>query len=312
MNLLIITTGGTIGSAFDGSSIDVCGACPPADQYRIAHPDDNIDIISPLNLLSEELAPEDMAAIARELYSVDKTAYDGVILTCGSDTLAYIAALCGLIGAELQMPIMVAACNMVLSDPRSNGFVNFDCAAHLIRAGVRGVLVPYRNANGVMTVHEATAVRQADGSDDFYSLFDDPYAVYDGELRPLRPYRGQTIPRGVFSAACPPDFSGRVTAVHPYPGMDYRAIPIAGAVLHMLYHSGTLDARHFGELVSRAGDAPIYLCPLRTGRRLYRTTADALHLGARGLYDISPECAYIKLMLALCQDKMSVTAFMEG
>lgn len=312
MKLLILTTGGTIGSTFDGTAVDVAGACPAAEQYKTAHPDDGIEGRRVTDILSEEIALSDFERLAQAIYAVDTKVYGGVILTCGSDTLAYIAAFVGLLCADFDIPVMIVAANRVLSDPASNGYVNFDCAAELIRAGVRGVLVPYRNTDGVLYVHEATALRQADYGDDFLSLYGDAYAVFDGALRERRAYRPERIPAGVFSPNNPPGFTKKVLLIHPYPGMDYAAIHTEGydAVLHAVYHSGTLDAKSYCAW-AKSLQNPAYLCSLRSGQKPYRTTLSALGTGMRALYDTSPECAYMKLLLAVNQQTMSVDAFME-
>jgi L-asparaginase/Glu-tRNA(Gln) amidotransferase subunit D len=55
----------------------------------------------------------------------------------------------------------------------------------------------------------------------------------------------------------------------------------------------------------------MFLASLRSDRKIYQSTSDILEAGAIPLYDISPECAYIKLLLACAQDELSITEFME-
>ena len=54
-----------------------------------------------------------------------KNAYDGVIITHGTDTLQYTAAFTGYIMAGAQIPIVLVSANYVLEDVRSNGVDNF-------------------------------------------------------------------------------------------------------------------------------------------------------------------------------------------
>lgn len=309
--LLIITTGGTIGSSFDGTSINVHtdSTCPVCDRFTAEHHDVRFDIRNPLNILSEQITCDDFNTLSSALYRGNLYAYDGVILTVGSDNLAYIGSFIGLLFGSCGVPICLVASDKVLSDPTANGYDNFCCAVELIRQGVKGAYVPYRNSDGRMLVHSATDIRQADLSDDFYSFSgrDD-----DGAFDQLRELKKQTI-AGVFSAQKPPVITDSVLLIHPYPLQDYSAFITKGkkAILHTLYHSGTLDNDAAAHLLKDNGDMPFYLAALRSGRPIYASTADMIHAGAIPLYDIAPACAYMKLLLACAQDQMSIREFME-
>ena len=314
MKILIITTGGTIGSAFDGGSIDVipAGGCAAAQRYAAEHRKAKFDIISPLNILSESVSADELSTLARVLLTADTSAYDGVIITSGSDNLAHIAAFAALLTGAWELPVFIVAADRVLSDPLSNGYANFSCAVELIGQGSRGVFVPYRNSDGVIYVHDASDICQADCSDDFFS-FNGAHAVYEGgSLIERRPYIGHTAP-AVFDKAHLPKISGRVLALQPYPMMDYERISADGydAVLHRLYHSGTLDNIRAEAFLRTLGDVPLYLASLRSGKPVYASTAAMIEAGAIPLFDISPACAYAALLLACAQDRMGIREFME-
>ena len=313
MNILIIATGGTIGSSFDGESINVRadGRSEVIDRYLSARPDVQFDIRQPLNILSERVTCEDFNTLAKSLYEADFSRYDGVILTLGSDSLAYIASFVGLLFGERDIPIMLVAANKILSAPDSNGYENFCCAVDLIEQKATGVYVPYRNSDGVMYVHSATDIRQADLSEDFFSLHG-AYATYDGKLNPLRNPIAHTVPK-VFSSEKPPRISDDVLLLHPYPLQDYSAISARGkkAVLHTLYHSATLDSASALVFLDSLGGVPFYIATLREGQKPYATTKEIVEAGAIPLCDIAPECAYMKLLLACAQDQMSIKSFME-
>lgn len=313
MKILVIATGGTIGSAFDGKTINIQSEdkCPVADKYAAEHTDTCFDIIDPVNILSEHLSAKDLNTLARAVYTCDMSAYNGVIFTSGSDNLGYIAAFVSLIMCDAAMPVCIVAANMLMSDERSNGYLNFCTAVELIRSGVNGVTVPYRNDDGVIYVHSASDIRQADMSEDFYS-FNGFYGVYDGSFRELRPYIGHKVP-AIFGADRLPEIRDNVMLIHPYPMLDYRRLNTDGvrAVTHTLYHSATLDSASAEPFLKSLGNVPMFLASLRSDRKIYQSTADILKAGAIPLYDISPECAYIKLLLACAQDELSITEFME-
>lgn len=312
MNVIVFSTGGTIGSAFDGAAVDVCagGGCAVADRYAATHPDVRFEVRNPLNILSEQITAADFNQLVKVVYEAEITRFDGAILTVGSDNLAYIASLIGLLFGDSGVPVVLVASDKVLTDPAANGYDNFCCAVDLIAQGLTGAWVPYGNSDGVMAIHAATDLRQADLSDDFTS-FHGACALWDGALQPLREPTIQTIPK-VFDAQRPPVISDNVLLIHPYPMQDYAALDTTHkkAALHTLYHSGTLDAR-VRVLTDTPAKPPLYLASLRRGRSLYASTAEVIRAGAIPLYDISPECAYMKLLLACAQDRMSVKEFME-
>lgn len=313
MNILLFTTGGTIGSAFDGRSIDVSreGQCAVAEQYQAAHPDVQFDIRSPLSILSERITAEDFNCLAKALFREDFQRYDGVILTVGSDNLAYLSGFVGLLFGGAGVPVCIVASDKVLSDLSANGAANFACAVALIRQGRTGAFVPYRNSDGMMFVHSAADLRQADESDDFFS-FHGAYGVWEeGVLQVNRPYVSQHFPP-VFDREHLPQIRDNVLLLHPYPMQDYGRIEPAGAraVLHTLYHSATLDSCRFIPWMEHHPGLPVFLASFRSGRKQYRTAVDAIEAGAIPLYDIAPECAYMKLLLACAQEEISVRKLM--
>jgi len=313
MKILVITTGGTIGSVYDGASIDVDAAqsCAAANMYKNEYPDARFEILSPLNLLSERLCADDLNTLARVILTTDTEPYDGVIFTVGSDNLGYLAAFIGLLTCRWEKPSAVVASDKVLSDPHTNGYANFCAAVALIRRGEPGCFVPYRNPDGVMVIHAATDLRQADLSDSFYS-FSDAYAVMENNIIiPKKNYIRQTIP-DVFDGEHLPRIADNVALIHPCPLFDYDSLNLCGkrAVLHTLYHSATLDSKGAISLMRRLGDTPMYLASFRSGRNRYQTAVEAIEAGAIPLTDISPECAYMKLLLAAAWDRMSLRDFM--
>lgn len=314
MNILVVTTGGTIGSSFDETAVNVTadGVSPVIEKVKSERSGVSFQVMSPLNILSETVSQKDLETLSECLYAVDFSAFDGVILTCGSDTLAYLASFLGLLFGGVKKPFALVAANKILDDPGSNGFENFSAAVGIIESGFEGVFVPYRNTDGVMYVHSATELRQADFEDDF-SSFGGAFARYDGGLHLLREYTAQTIPQGVFDRKHPPVLKNRAAVLNPYPMLSYDGIDASRyhAFLHTLYHSGTLDAENAEKFIRKIGEKPFFICPLMKGKKPYQTTVDVLKAGAKPLFDIAPECAYMKLLLAVNQTKMSVVDFMK-
>ena len=133
----------------------------------------------------------------------------------------------------------------------------------------------------------------------------------NGRFTSKRPYIGQRLP-AVFGKENLPHISDNVLLLTPYPMQDYTRINTDGvrAVLHTLYHSATLDSPRAVGFV-RELDVPFFIASVRAGQKPYATTKEIIEAGAVPLYDIAPECAYMKLLLACAQEKMSIQDFME-
>jgi len=129
---LLIKTGGTIGTsekkgvrALDKTTHDLLFSLSPIKKS-------GFDIASPLNILSENLKVSDWQILLDYIKTVDFDNYRGVIITHGTDTLAYTAAFIALITKGLKLPIVLVASNHPLTDIRSNGAANFRDAVNLI------------------------------------------------------------------------------------------------------------------------------------------------------------------------------------
>ncbi|HBE15460.1 MAG TPA: L-asparaginase, partial [Ruminococcaceae bacterium] len=70
MKILIVMTGGTIGSSFDGGSINVRadGKSAVVDRYLSEHDHIQFDTVHPLNILSERITCDDYNSLAEALF----------------------------------------------------------------------------------------------------------------------------------------------------------------------------------------------------------------------------------------------------
>src|SRR5205085_5079000 len=94
--LLVIFTGGTIGSQKTGRTIDVdaSAAYQLIGEYRDnpRNREVQLDTVQPLQVLSENMVPADWVKLIACLDGVDFSIYKGIIITHGSDTLPYTSA----------------------------------------------------------------------------------------------------------------------------------------------------------------------------------------------------------------------------
>jgi len=318
-NILVLFTGGTIGSTETGGTIDISGGTPFKllqlfQQQTPKHQNINFTTRQPLQILSENLAPPAWKILIAALEAEHIDQYDGVIITHGTDTLAYTASALSFYFNNLNVPILLVSSDYPLDDPRANGLSNFSCAIEFILQKIKsGVFVPYRNQQQKKTlVHKAarlTCSLQLTG--DFYSVQGNSFAQFENKRFSGLPVA--TSPDATINTSTTPTiaarFCSRILMIKPYPGLDYSHFNLEhiDVVLHDLYHSGTAcTSTQWGEshsllsFIKRCNDKniPVYLAPAIQSTDAYQSTRALLDLGAEMIWDMSIESAYIKLMLA--------------
>lgn len=174
MNILVIFTGGTIGSKahFGVIKPDNSTNFRLIDGYRERMGDKTqFDTLSPCSFLSENLTADRLNTIL-DAISDKINNYDGIILTHGTDTLNFTAAAVAYAFAEVKKTIAIVSSDYPLEDSRANGFENFAEAVRIIKEGKCGVFVCYKNADRTHTdTHIATRlIAYPECSDNLYSL----------------------------------------------------------------------------------------------------------------------------------------------
>jgi len=344
--VLVVFTGGTIGSQSSEGTIHVkqAAAYPLIEQFKqqTGNEDIHFDTLQPLNLLSENITPEDWRTLAAAIRKADLSVYEGIVVTHGSDTLAYSAALLGFLFADLSIPLVLTASNYPLNDPRSNGSRNFHNAVHFILDGrLPGVFVVYENDKEQMLVYLATRLTQAISFTDQYGT---PYGIHYGEMieRRFTPFAHERNPLperlSIRESVAPSlswepqtlQISDEIVYIKPYPGLNYSFYSFgedemaAGhkkprAVLHDLHHSGTASAVEEGpyslpQFIARCSAAgiPTYISPVRdASAALYSSTRKLIEAGAIVIEGMSADAALMKLMLGLghCRSQEELKRF---
>ncbi len=320
--ILVVFTGGTIGSTATDGSINTASSASFKllqlfqQQYHY-HSSIHFETLQPIQVLSENIAPAAWTVIIEAIESADPSKYDGIIVTHGTDTLAYTAAALSYYFHTLALPVLLVSSDYPLENPNGNGLANFICAIEFIRRDIaHGVFVPYRNAGQMMQIHEGirlTCSLQLTG--DFYSVQNKSFMQFDdGQFTLLNGAYGLPATGTDFFVdsnnfiPSKPQFSSRILMIKPYPGLDYSHFNLDGldAILHDLYHSSTACAteqwgkRHsLVEFLKRCKQQhiPVYLAPAIKTKNAYQTTHELLVHGATMLWNMSIEAAYVKLML---------------
>ncbi len=290
------------------------------------------DPVSPLDILSENMTVTHWNTLIGALKSYDFSAYDGMIILHGTDTLAYTASLLSLLLAGIRIPIFLVSSQLPIYMEDANGNDNFRCAVELIAGGISpNVYAVYRNDEGAgdkrisqMYLHYGAHLRQcANHSDNFYSLDMIPL---DGSVPALG--ASSAPAQDMLLYACPA-LSPCVLCITPYVGIDYSRFCLEGvrAVLHGTYHSSTMSVNPYGETKENAPESilylkekcdshvpaiPLFIQPCNKDAYAYETTGIALRGGALPLFGTTPEMAYVKLLVgcALGLEGASLCDFM--
>ena len=328
-NILLVFTGGTIGSTASAGTIDTTGvaAFKLIQLFQQYYPDQqqiHFTTCRPVQLLSENLVPEIWQTLIASIEMQQLELFDGIIITHGTDTLAYTAAALSFYFNALNIPLLLVSSDYPLDNAKANGLDNFICAVEFILQNKEaGVFVPYRNRQQAIRVHKGsrlTCSLQLTG--DFFSIQDNSFMKFENgmftRLKPTTDADAQTK-----NTALKADFSARVLMIKPYPGLNYAHFNLdnVDAVLHDLYHSGTACVSTLGgenysllEFIARCEKQAIkvYLAPAIKSADAYQSTKVLIEQGATMIWNMSIEAAYVKLVLAYgnFSDEQQIQAFM--
>lgn len=325
-NILLLLTGGTIGSKAQQGSIDTDQAAgfKLLELFQQQYPDHsriNFTTRQVAQLLSENLHPDFWQTLIAAIEAEDICDYDGIIITHGTDTLAFTAAVLGIYFHAINIPLLLVSSNFPLANTKANGLPNFICAVDFIRQShAAGVFVPYQNPGHPMQVHIGTRLNSClPLSGDFISVQGRPYCRYENaeftRLHALPEKQAITVSFKVKFA--------RILLIKPYPGLNYSHFNLdnVDVILHDLYHSGTACIiNQWGEQHSliefsaqcQQRSVPLYLTPAIKTADTYSSTQQLLAHGAKIVWNSSLESVYAKLCLAYASniDADAITTFL--
>lgn len=319
MNIYTIFTGGTIGSRKDDSGVIKTGDKPYRiiDMYLNKYGTDNNSvnfiIDEPFRILSENMSSENIIMLIKAVnkaIQIDK--FNGIIITHGTDTLQYTAAILGYVFAHVNIPIVLVSANYVLDDKRTNGLYNFKYAVDFIKIMQgKGVFVSYKNTNDMAYIHRATRLQNPIMlSDDVSSVMNSWYGRFDGDKYYGNPdYRVVHEDIKMFDGINVKlsDKSNEILRIIPYVGMTYPDInKEVKVILHESYHSGTIrisDELEEFALEAKKRNIPIFLTGLNSNEAEYETVKLYRSFGIIPLNESSVISQYCKLWLALSNGK---------
>lgn len=326
MHILLIHTGGTVGSISEKGIRNVNEKALDflIDGYHQRFPNNNVTftVRYVLNILSENLLPEDWQTLFSAIYKENLSLYDGIMITHGTDTLPFTSALAGYMLYDIGMPVAFIAGNDPPNHPQSNAYSNMACATLLFEKVKHGVFVPWTDKNNCKVIHLSTRLMPSNiVTDDFYSYGNKPFAKVQNDRLII------TENEACFTKIYPKDkrqygkefnFTNRFLFIQPYPGLDYSQFTWQEenrptAVLHALYHSSTANAMQseyglpsFIEKCQRE-NIPVYGFSFKMEKEQYATGSVLLEKGIIPLGIINPPAALAKLYFAFAQGEKGAT-----
>lgn len=143
--VLILATGGTISShaGADGmvpqtAPAELMGALEKFGRYY------DITYRAILNLDSSNIQPEEWQIIARSVYEALPD-YDGIVITHGTDTMAYTASMLTFMLQNLDKPVVFTGSQIPIESPLSDAQSNLATALAAIDHNVEGVTIAFNH-----------------------------------------------------------------------------------------------------------------------------------------------------------------------
>jgi len=313
-NIVLIGTGGTIGSKADG------GAMRPglsAEHLIDIVPEilevANVKVRDAASVFSENMSIDHWKEIAKATEEELNNGAAGVVISHGTDTMGYTAAALSFMLREVNGPVVLTGSQRPTDRPSSDAPGNLLASVRFCVSKTAGVYVVMHDTmnDDSYAVHRGTRVRKMHTSrrDAFRSVNTIPAAHIDANGKIT--FRDD-IQKASKRTVAQTGMEKKVAFLQFYPGMDpalFKDVIMSSKGIVM---AGTGLGHVSNEMTSLLGEAVkkdiivvmTSQCingPL--GMDIYDTGRELQKIGVIPLSDMLPETAYVKLMWALANSK---------
>ena len=304
--ILLLTTGGTIASLPGGEGLEPMRSGVMERELEQLRTYYDITVRDVMCLDSSNITPEEWQMIAREIFET-RVGYDGVVVSHGTDTMAYTASAVTFMLPDIDLPVVFTGSQLPLADMLSDGPDNLRTAFAMAATGCPGVFLAFDRK--VMLGCRAVKVR-ASG----FSAFESVNARYAGLVSNLGLVLDRDVlpvPRG--NAELKPEISKNVFLLKLTPGLNPAVFDMLAA---MGYRGIVVEAFGLGGFnvlgkslrgIQRAVEDGISVVVTTqclydsSDLRVYQVGNRLLEMGVIQGRDMTSEAAMTKLMWALGQ-----------
>lgn len=210
--LLLLTTGGTIASV-EGAN----GLSPAVDANELLSFVSNMDndytmeTVSLMNLDSTNMQPEDWVSMA-EAVKDHYDAYDGFVITHGTDTMAYTAAALSYMLQNASKPIVITGSQIPITFQKTDAKKNIKDAIRFACEEIGGVYVVFDGR----VIQGTRAIKLRTKSYDAFESINYPYIafIHEDEVEYNKKIQSEKVPFTVDTSLCTD-----VLLLRLYPGL---------------------------------------------------------------------------------------------
>lgn len=309
-HILLLTTGGTIASLPGGDGLEPQRSSVMERELNLLRTYYNITVQDAMCLDSSNIRPEEWQHIARCVYDL-RTDYDGIVISHGTDTMAYTASAITFMLPNIDRPIVFTGSQLPLADMLSDGPDNLRTAFAMAASGHPGIFLAFDRK--VMRGCRAVKVR-ASGFSAFESVNAKYVGIVSNQGLVINP---NTLPRISGPAQLLTDISKLVFLLKLTPGLSPD---IFDALIAMGYKGIVMEAFGLGGVnilnqgldgIRKAVAAGISVVVTTqclydsSDLRVYQVGNKLLELGVIQGRDMTSEAAMTKLMWAIGQNMSS-------
>ncbi len=327
MKFKVIATGGTIGSETKKNGIStrdvaekIIDVVIKERPLKTTNTNIEFDISYPLNLLSENFVPNDWGILAREIVAASAKKYNAIVVTHGTDSMAYSIAAISLMMPNVRIPIVFTGALKNFDDKDSDAPINLwnsiTFAEHQVKEKTHGVYLVFQGHDRNGFAYWGPRVQSIKHGGKYFNTIDNNKIarVVNGEVKDYKFYFSKYKKTRYTESNIITKFDDRIEVHKIYPGFNPKFLESAierktKAILLDLYHSGTACSRaeennNYSilssiELLKKENIAVLGSgAPLRSNEQ-YQSLTNLIESGMIPLGFISLEFAIVKTMFLL-------------